>query len=349
MPDGLVDHLRYPEELFRVQTSAYSKYQLPPSQFFDRIGAWSVAQAPPQQAQASVTPTVGVTPVTDATNRQQAFSDESSSARFVPYYSMFQAPGQTAETFELYRPFVQFSTNDDRRELQAFMTASSDPGSYGRLVAYTVKNELPNGPLQVANIMAQDPLISQQVTLIDQRGTQVVLGDLQMIPVANGIVWLRPMFSEPNGGGQPLMKFVLASYNGSAAYGESTGEALGKLFPGFNADLGDRLDVDGQPPDSGEPDDGTATTTPTTPSTTVGGSTTTTPAGSGTPEELLAQANQLFIEADAALKSGDLGAYQSKEAQARKLVQQAFDQLQPATSVPSSSPVTATATSIASS
>ncbi len=350
MPDGLVDHLRYPEELFRVQTAAYSKYQLPPNQFFDRIGAWSVAQAPPNQAQPLVTPTVGVTPVTDANNRQQAFSDESSSARFVPYYSMFQAPGQTAATFELYRPFVQFSTNDDRRELQAFMTASSDPASYGRLVAYTVKDELPNGPLQVANVMAQDPLISQQVTLIDQRGSQVVLGDLQMIPVANGIVWLRPMFSEPNGGGQPLMKFVLASYNGSAAYGESTGEALGKLFPGFETDLGDRLDVDGQSPDSGEPADGTDTTTPTTPSTTVGGSTTTTtPGAAGTPEELLAEANQLFVDADAALKSGDLGAYQAKEAQARKLVQQAFDQLQPVTSVPSSSPATVTATSIVSS
>ena len=113
---------------------------------------------------------------------------------------MFQAPGQTESTFELYRPFVPFSTNDDRRELQAFMTASSDPATYGQLIAYTVGNDqLPNGPLQVANTMAQDPLISQQVTLIDQRGSQVVLGDLQMVPVAGGIVWIRPMFSEPTG------------------------------------------------------------------------------------------------------------------------------------------------------
>ena len=98
------------------------------------------------------------------------------------------------------------------------------------------------------------------------------------------------------------------------------------------------------------PADGTDTTTPTTPSTTVGGSTTTTtPGAAGTSEELLAEANQLFVDADAALKAGDLGAYQAKEAQARKLVQQAFDQLQPVTSVPSSSPATVTATSIASS
>jgi len=94
MPPGLVDHLRYPEELFRIQTAAYSKYQLPPSQFFDRNGAWSVAQAPPNQAQATSVPAAAITPVTDANDRQQqAFSDESGSAKFVPYYSMFQAPG----------------------------------------------------------------------------------------------------------------------------------------------------------------------------------------------------------------------------------------------------------------
>ncbi len=345
MPAGLVDHLRYPEELFRIQTAAYSKYQLPPNQFFDRIGAWSVAQAPPNQAQPTATPTVGVAPVTDANNQQQAFSDESSSARFVPYYSMFQAPGQTTSTFELYRPFVQFSTNDDRRELQAFMTASSDPATYGRLVAYTVTNDLPNGPLQVANTMAQDPLISQQVTLIDQRGSQVVLGDMQMVPVAGGIVWIRPMFSEPQGGGQPLMKFVLASYNGSATFGESIGEALSKLFTGYNVDLGDRVDTDGNVPGSGT-DQGSGTdTSGTTPSTT--GPATTAPStggtggtGADTPEELLSEANRLFGEADTALKNGDLGGYQTKVQQARQLVQQAFDVMQASTT--SSTPSDAT-------
>ena len=291
--------------------------------------------------------------MTDANNQQQAFSDESNSARFVPYYSMFQAPDQTTSTFELYRPFVQFSTNDDRRELQAFMTASSDPATYGQLIAYTVSNELPNGPLQVANTMSQDPLISQQVTLIDQRGSQVVLGDLQMVPVAGGIVWIRPMFSEPQSGGQPLMKFVLASYNGSATFGESIGDALGKLFPGFNTDLGDRVDIDGAVPGSGTGDTSgsgstTSTTTPTDSSgpSTTGGTATTSPGGTATtPEELLAEANRLFGEADTALKDGDLGGYQTKVTQARALVQQAFDVMQASTStstsVPSSVPSSA--------
>lgn len=350
MPAGLVEHLRYPEELFRVQTAAYSKYQLPPSQFFDRNGAWSVAQAPPNQAQPTSTPTANVTPVTDAnTRQQQAFSDESGSAKFVPYYTMFQAPGQTTSTFELFRPFVPFSTNDDRRELQSFMTASSDPATYGQLTAYIVTNDqLPNGPLQVANTMSQDPLISQQVTLIDQRGSQVVLGDLQMIPVAGGVVWLRPMFSEPQGGSQPLMKFVLASYNGTATYGESTGEALSKLFPGYDVDLGDRITVPGEVPGGGDSTDTGEGSTPSTTAPPTSGPTESTTPGGQTPDELLAEANRLFIEADAALTDGDLGGYQQKVEQARQLVQQAFDLMQASTttsSVPGGSTSTASGSS----
>lgn len=338
MPAGLADHLRYPEELFRVQTAAYSKYQLPPSEFFDRNGAWSVAQAPLSQAQATTSATATATAATDANSRQQqAFSDDSGSEKFVPYYSMFQAPGQTTSTFELYRPFVKFSTNDIGLELQAFMTASSDPATYGRLVAYTVTNDpLPNGPLQVANTMAQDPLISQQVTLIDQRGSQVVLGDLQMLPVSGGIIWIRPLFSEPNGRSQPLMKFVLASYNGSATFGESIGEAVNKLFPGFDVDLGDRVNVAGEVPGGGDGggDDGTdGTPSTSTPSTSSPPTT-----GTGqTPEELLAEANRLFGEADAALAAKDLTGYSTKVDQARQLVQEAFDLMQASTSTTSTS------------
>ncbi|MCU1502501.1 MAG: hypothetical protein JWM12_1855 [Ilumatobacteraceae bacterium] len=347
MPAGLTDHLRYPEELFRIQTAAYSKYQLAPDQFFDRIGAWSVAQAPPAQAEA--TSTVGA-PTTDAAaNQQQAFSDESASARFVPYYSMFKAPNQSAASFQLFRPYVKFSTNDDRRELQAYMTASSDPATYGTLTAYTVAEPLPNGPLQVANTMAQDPSISEQVTLIDQRGSQVVLGDLQMVPIDGGVVWIRPMFSEPATGSQPLMKFVLASYNGQAAYGVDIGEAIGKLFPGFNKDLGDRVDVGNEPPGSGSgtsPPDNGSTPSSTVPGTTQPGSPTTTPSSTAdSPEAVLAEADQLFAEADAALKAGDLGTYQAKVTAARALVTQAHDMIVNATAPSSSTPAGTTATS----
>ena len=131
MPEGLDAHLRYPEELFRVQTAAYSKYRLEsPEAFFGRTGAWSVAQAPIAR------PRGGTVVATDSTDGETAAAQadlaiESSAERFVPYYSMLRSPGETQASFKLLRPFVPFSTDDSKRNLQAFMTASSDPQDYG--------------------------------------------------------------------------------------------------------------------------------------------------------------------------------------------------------------------------
>src|SRR6476620_5844710 len=112
---------------------------------------------------------------------------------------------------------------------------------------------------------------------------------------------------------------MIASYNGSATFGESIGDALGKLFPEFDTDLVDRVDIDGAVPGSGTGDtSGSGSTTTTAPTdssgpSTTGGTATTSPGSTATtPEELLAEANRLFGEADTALKDGDLGGYQTK-------------------------------------
>lgn len=307
MPAGLADHLRYPEELFRVQTSAYSKYQLAPEVFFDRTGAWSVAQAPAGQPTIGSALADGTVNTTADQTGQNDFATESDAARFVPYYSMFRAPGADDPTFQLFRPFVPFSTDDNRRELQSFMTASSDPATYGQLTAFKLSAELPDGPATVGNTMSSDSEVSREITLLDQRGSQVIFGDLQMIPVGGDILWMRPLYVQSDAVKQPTVKFVVVSYQGKAALGESLGVALGKLFPGFDAELGDVV--------------GETTTSPTDP----------TPppvTGDKTPEELLAEADDLFTEADAALRAGDLGLYAEKVAAARDLVQQALTLLQ---------------------
>ncbi len=89
MPPELADHLRYPEDLFRVQTDVYSKYRLAPADFFQREGAWSVAQAP------SVDPSDdgGTVPTPPATEDEQApdLAEDAATERFVPYYTMFRS------------------------------------------------------------------------------------------------------------------------------------------------------------------------------------------------------------------------------------------------------------------
>ena len=96
MPEALRDHLRYPEDLFRVQTDIYSKYQLDSQQFFEREGAWSVAQAPSVDPRESTTP---ASPTPTTPNDQQAPSDlasESSTARFTPVLHDVRRPDRAS-------------------------------------------------------------------------------------------------------------------------------------------------------------------------------------------------------------------------------------------------------------
>lgn len=306
MPAGLSDHLRYPEDLFRIQTSAYTKYHLPPEKFFDRDGAWSVAQASskvPQTNLNSSDSTTGTTQPADAAASNNDFTSESSAKRFVPYYSMFRAPGQTEATFQMFRPFVPFTPDDKRLELQAFMTASSDPRSYGKLVAYEFDTLANDGPAKVASTMQTSTDVSAQIAQLN-RDSQVIFGDLQMVPIDGSALWVRPLYVQINEAGQPTFRLVLVYYNGAAVFGTSLENALAKLFPGFNADIGDV--VDGSTPDPGTPTPGNDDKT----------------AG-----ELLQEAQDLFTEADVALKAGDLGLYAQKIAAARLLVDQAFELL----------------------
>jgi len=314
MPAGLVDHLRYPEDLFRVQTAAYARYQLTPTEFFERTNAWSVAPAPntsPRQNSSSATATA----TTDQQLSSGAADDAgSTSVRFSPYYTMFHPPGSTdkdAATFSILRPYVPYSKNDDRPELKSFMVASSDPKTYGKLTAYVLTNSnLPDGPAKAATNAESQDAISSELTLLNQGegGSAVRFGDTQLVPISGGLLYLRPLFVLVNN--QAEYREIIVSYQSKAVISDTIGNALAQLFPGFEDDIGDR---------------------PTTTDGTGGqGTPPTTPPSSDTPNALLQQAQDLFDQADEALKKSppDYATYGAKQEQARKLIQQAIDLLQ---------------------
>ena len=223
---------------------------------------------------------------------------------------MFADPSGVGEDFVILRPFVPFSTSDQRTELQAYMTASSDPDDYGALTAYVVKPPV-DGPRTVSNQIDSSPTITQQITLQTGGGNSVTFGDLQLVPVADGLLWVRPFYasvrsnSDRTSAAVTEYRYVIVYYNGKAEFGESLAEALAKVFPGYTGDLGDRIGADDgstpPPDDTNEPQTG------------------------GTPAELLQQADQLLQEAQSGLtQDGDLGEYQDKVDQAKALVQQAL-------------------------
>lgn len=307
MPAELAEHLRYPEDLFRVQTDLYSKYQIAPADFFQRTGAWSVAQAPSVDRQD--TSRVVGTPA-DPTDVQTEFATESNVERFVPYYTMFENAATGEDEFVILRPFVPFSTDDRRTELQAYMTASSDPENYGELVAYLVDQDpLPPGPLRVADQAESEQDISPELSLQanQETGTKVKFGDLQLIPVADGLIYIRPVYVIASDITE--FRFVIVSHDNAAVLDTSLDGALKRLFRGFEGDIGDRVleDDAAPPPDSGEvisPE----------------------PVGND-PGSLAAEAERLYLEAQDLLKAGDLGGYQMKLDQVGELLIQLSDEL----------------------
>ncbi|HSL74989.1 MAG TPA: UPF0182 family protein [Ilumatobacteraceae bacterium] len=331
MPADLRDNLRYPEDLFRIQTDVYSKYRLDPAIFFQRDGnAWSVAQAPgtdPGQSNALPPPPAGA----DATNTaaQNTFATEANTNRFVPYYTMFDTaqPGESdgSEEFVILRPFVPFSSNDARTELQAFMTASSDPDTYGRLTTYVVEetnNRLPDGPLRVAANAESTQAISQRISLdnVGDGGTQVRFGDMQLIPVGGGLVYVRPYYvavpqNSADVGAVTEYRAVIVSYNDRSVLEPTIAEGLARLFPGFEADLGEEIARPTEP--GGDPTDPVEPTDPDTPVDPE--------LASGDPAVLLREADALFLEADEALAAGDLGLYQERIDAARELIADAVE------------------------
>jgi uncharacterized membrane protein (UPF0182 family) len=318
VPPALAAHFRYPEDLFRVQTNLFGRYQFDDATlFFNRDAAWSVAQAPASEpegssATGSITPGVDVPGAVDSID-----ASDSNVQRFSPYYSIFHAPGTQTDIgeFSMVRPFVPFSADDSRKELRSLMVVSSDPKNYGKITVYDVKAPLPPGPATVAAEFESEPTISQTITPLDQRGSRVMYGDLQFVPVGKGLVYLRPMFVLPDGedSKQIFVRKVLGSYNGKSVIGNSLTDVIAQLFPGFSMNLGDRVG-------GGSSTGSTSTTVPGTPTTTV-------PAGNTlTPSQMLQQAERLFAEADAALAKSppDFATYQTKTQQARALVQKAI-------------------------
>jgi len=196
------------------------------------------------------------------------------------------------------------------------MVVSSDPATYGQLKVYKYGGTLPAGPATVAAELDSNPSISPVITQLDQRGSRVIFGQLQMVPVGKGLVWVRPLYVRPDdtGSKQVFVRRVLAWHDGEAVIGNTLTEAIGRLFPNANVDLGEITDTGSSEPDTTDP--GT-----TDPDTTDPGTSVTDPAA------LLEEAQSLFDEADAALRDGDLGAYQDKVGEAQDLIAQALQLL----------------------
>lgn len=320
IPDSLSRHFRYPELMFKVQTTAWGRYhQSDPSAFFNNSDRWSVAQQPPTSSSVSVT-----------TSTAAGANDSTNLSRIEPYYQMMQLTPDSQPEFLLTRPFVLASDDESGRNLTAVMVASNDPGSYGQLrqivmSAGTDGTSAPkvDGPLQAnQKIVTYEP-VSQYQTIVGRSGSSVQYGNMLILPFRNSLLYVRPIYAKAEQSGRFALTRVAVTNGDNVGFGETIDSAVADLLDGDAA----------TPPSSGsvEPTDGATTTT--------------TPSAEGrTATDLLVAADAKFNEADEKLKAGDLGAYQSAVAEARELMRQANAALDSATASTTTAPTNTTST-----
>src|SRR5262249_44636939 len=135
MPAGLRSHLRYPQDLFRVQTTPWGRHHpSTPSDWDDSPRAWPVAAGPRARGGQ----------VDTSANSSDSGAETTVSANtnpIPPYYQLLRLPEEPDAEFLLMRPFVPKSEGAKRQQLTAFMVARMDPGHYGQLGVY----EMPSG------------------------------------------------------------------------------------------------------------------------------------------------------------------------------------------------------------
>ena len=299
MSATLKAHLRYPEDLFSLQTNVYASYHVTdPRTFYNKTDLWAVSPDPGSGVVSNVS---GGSGATSSTGRPTAAS--SSGARIDPNYVILRLPGQTAEHFVILRPFVPVSRDNRLTNLVSFMVAGSDPGQYGKLGSYVMPSgRTVVGPEQVNNTINNTTEISQAFTLLGGQGSVVIQGSLQLIPIGDSLLYIRPIYVQAQSGSQfPAFRRVVVVYDGKAKIANTVQDALAQFFPGA--------------PATGP---GTTTTAP--------GATGTTSPSNGvqsTVAELLSQAASKYDDAQAALAAGKLGEYQTDVEAVGKLLEQA--------------------------
>ena len=223
--DDLLEHLRYPEDLFKVQRMLFARYHVTnPQAFYNGGDFWRVPQDPTRGGQ-ELQP---------------------------PYYLTLQMPGQDAPTFSLTSTFVPTGA---RENLVAFMAVNADPGEdYGTFRVLQLPRSVQiNGPSQVQNAFSSNDEVATEINILERGASDVLYGNLLTLPVGGGLLYVEPVYVQASTTTAfPLLRKVLVSFGDRIAFEDTLQEALDTVFAGESG-----VDTGEQPPDPG------ATPTPT--------------------------------------------------------------------------------------
>jgi uncharacterized membrane protein (UPF0182 family) len=280
LPDELDAHLRVPEELFNVQTRMFGRYHVTNTlRFFQNDDLWTVPQG-----QGS----------------SQSLPSEA-------YYVVMRMPGEPEPEFLLLQPMVP----NKRPNMIAWVAARNDAPNYGATRVYRFPADTTVfGPGQIEARITQDPAISQQITLWSQSGSDVIRGNLIVVPIRDSLLYLQPIYLQAQASAFPEFRRIVVASPREVVWGESLGEALELLLA---ADQG------GGP----SPSPGPSPTPAPTPTPAPSGSPGPSPSLPADVAALISYANEHFDRAQEALRDGDFARYGEEMA----LVEAALQQL----------------------
>ncbi len=249
MPQGLREHWRYPETLYLYQSRLYATYHMrDPQVFYNREDLWDIPQ--------------------ELVETEQQVME--------PYYVIMRVPDSDRMEFLLIRPYVP----KQKQNMIAWLYADCDGEDYGTLgIVKLPKDRLTYGPLQIEARIDQDPLISQQLSLWNQRGSRVLRGNLLVIPIKDTFLYVEPLYLEAESGQLPELKRIIVAYDDRVAMTPTLEESLLQVLNG-------------------------GTASPSAP----------TPAPTGNLETLAAQAWEHYQAAQACLTAGDWACYGREQA-----------------------------------
>ena len=285
MSEELRGHLRYPEDMFRVQSEMYATYhQRDPQDFFQDEDKWDIPGDPATSDRELL--------------RGDAF-DQAGRVRkdlrqSLPYYMLMRLPDEEELSYLIFQSFNPASRNN----MTAFLVAKSGPADYGKIIDYRLpRGVLTNGLEQVSARIDQDPVISQQFTLLGQQGSEIIRGNMLVVPVEESLLFIQPIYLRAEGVLLPEFKRVVVVFGDQTTpiMSESLDAALAEIFGSAQAVARPDADTVSEDVDTAPRD------------------------GSDELEATVLRIDRLLTEADTALRSGDLGEYQAKVDEAARL------------------------------
>ena len=254
MPAELVEHLRYAEDLFRIQSELWGAYHVDDTEnFYQRASEWAVSQDPGRTGEGAANLAVF---------DEQGLRVGSRDVRMAPYRTMVELPDGDGAEFVILRAYVPLDDDDARKELAAYVVGRSDGEHADEFVVYRPPTSNFDGPALAEERIRNDDAVASLQTLLSQRGSNVLFGELLLVPIENSILYVRPLFVQAEGDSTvPELERVIVSVGEQVVMADSLQEALEELtgtdlapvFGGSTSDAPAEPEPEPEPAEPSEP------------------------------------------------------------------------------------------------